>query len=48
MPDRLYLTLVGDDYIPDPSMGPIDPTRPLPGEDPSKITPYGNKGAGEK
>jgi Flp pilus assembly protein CpaB len=46
--ERLYLTLVGDDYVPDPSMGPIDPTRPLPGEDPSKITPYGNKGAGEK
>ena len=45
---RLYLTLVGDDYVPDPSIGPIDPTAPLPAEDPSKLTPYGNKGAGEK
>ena len=46
--ERLYLTLVGDDYVPDPSLGPIDPSAPLPGEDPSKITPYGSGGAGEK
>jgi Flp pilus assembly protein CpaB len=46
--DQLYLMLVGDDYIPDPSLGPIDPTLPLPGEDPSKLTPYGPEGAGEK
>jgi Flp pilus assembly protein CpaB len=46
--DRLYLTLVGDDYVPDPTIGPIDKTAPLPAEDPGSLTPYGNKGAGEK
>jgi hypothetical protein len=46
--DRIYLMLVGDDYVPDTSFGPIDPSIPLPGEDPNKVTPYGKDGAGEK
>lgn len=46
--ERIYLALVGDDYVPDPSVGPIDPAAGLPAEDPGSLTPYGNKGAGEK
>jgi Flp pilus assembly protein CpaB len=42
---QLYLTLVGDDYKPDPSIEAIDPTAPLPGENPSQLTPYGTEGA---
>lgn len=43
--DRLYLALVGDDYVPDPSVGPLDPNLPVPAEDPGKLTPYGPEGA---
>jgi Flp pilus assembly protein CpaB len=42
-PGNIYLTLVSRDYQPVPQ-GPIDPTDPLPAEDPSKLTPYGPNG----
>lgn len=42
-PDQLYLSLVSDDYEPSPQ-APIDPADPLPGEDPSQLTPYGPDG----
>ncbi len=41
----IYLTLVSRDYKPVP-MGPIDGTKPLPGEDPTQLTPYGPLGPG--
>jgi pilus assembly protein CpaB len=43
--DGVYLTLVGDDYKPDPTIEAIDPLAPLPGENPSELTPYGAEGA---
>ncbi len=45
-PTQLYLTLVPRDYTPVP-MTPIDPNHdPLPGEDPTMLTPYGPNGPG--
>jgi hypothetical protein len=38
---------VSRDYEPVPQ-SPIDPTTPLPGEDPSVLTPYGPDGAGSE
>jgi Flp pilus assembly protein CpaB len=45
--DRIYLTLVSRDYKPKPQ-SPIDPSAPLPAEDPSVLTPYGPDGAGSE
>lgn len=42
-PENIYLSLVSRDYKP-VQQTPIDPTAPLPGEDPSKLTPYGPNG----
>lgn len=39
----LYLTLVPKDYQPEP-LAPLDVTRPLPGEVPDQLTPYGPTG----
>jgi len=44
---NLYLTLVPRDYKPTPQ-GPIDPTKALPAEDPSVLTPYGPNGPSGK
>lgn len=44
-PERFYLSLVARDYQPVPQ-GPIDPTDPLPAEDPESLTPYGSSGPG--
>jgi len=38
-----YLTLVPKDYQPEP-LPPLDPAAPLPGEDASRLTPYGPDG----
>lgn len=46
-PDRFYLSLVARDYEPVPQQ-PIDPTEPLPAEDPSTLTPYGPAGPSGK
>jgi Flp pilus assembly protein CpaB len=46
-PGNIYLTLVSDDYEPVPQTG-IDPTDPLPGEDPDQLTPYGPDGDAAK
>ena len=43
--ERFYLSLVPRDYVPVPQEG-IDPTQPLPGEDPAVLTPYGPEGSG--
>lgn len=42
---QLYLTLVHEDYEP-VAQDPIDLNAQLPGEDESKLTPYGTSGAG--
>jgi Flp pilus assembly protein CpaB len=47
VPEQIYLTLVSRDYEPVPQTA-IDPTGPLPGEDPSVLTPYGPDGAGNE
>ncbi|MBI2710018.1 MAG: Flp pilus assembly protein CpaB [Actinobacteria bacterium] len=44
---NFYLTLVSRDYKPK-AQGSIDPTAPLPGEDPKQLTPYGPDGAEAK
>lgn len=44
-PERFYLSLVARDYQPVPQQ-PIDPTEPLPAEEPSELTPYGPAGPG--
>jgi pilus assembly protein CpaB len=46
-PENIYLSLVSRDYEPKPQSA-IDPTNPLPGEDPSVLTPYGPDGAGSE
>ncbi|CAN5772360.1 hypothetical protein BH10ACT1_BH10ACT1_30730 [soil metagenome] len=43
-PEQFYLMLVGRDYKPK-AEDQLDLTLPLPGEDPSSITPYGKDGA---
>lgn len=43
-PGRFYLALVAPDYVPAPIEN-IDPQAPIPGEDPTKLTPYGPDGA---
>lgn len=42
-PGALYLVLVAQDYKPVPQ-DPIDPSAPIPAEDPSEQTPYGPEG----
>jgi len=42
-PGAIYLTLVAQDYKPVPQ-DPIDPSAPIPAEDPSEQTPYGPEG----
>jgi pilus assembly protein CpaB len=44
-PSQIYLTLVSRDYEPK-TQSAIDKNAPLPGEDPSVLTPYGPDGAG--
>ncbi|WCO69063.1 RcpC/CpaB family pilus assembly protein [Iamia majanohamensis] len=44
-PENIYLSLVSRDYEPVPQT-PIDPSEPLPAEDPSELTPYGPNGPG--
>lgn len=44
-PENIYLSLVSRDYEPVPQT-PIDPSDPLPAEDPDELTPYGPNGPG--